>query len=64
MTLYLAVTRRRIGELPDDGGAAICLRDSDRWMADQSVKNPAALSRMIAPGFADDPVMHPPRRTI
>ena len=51
MTLYLAVTRRRIGQLrPDDVGSA-CLRDSDRWMANQGVKNPAALSRMIAPGF-------------
>jgi len=53
MNLYLAITRRRIGALQDDEPGRELRRVSDEWMTAQNVKNPAAMTRMLSPGFPD-----------
>ena len=53
MRLYLAVTRRRIGALQGDATGRACREQSDAWFAEQDIKNPAALTRMLAPGFPE-----------
>jgi hypothetical protein len=55
MNLYLAVTRRRIGALQDDARGRSLTCQADEWMAAQTIKNPAAMTRMLAPGFPDSP---------
>jgi tetratricopeptide (TPR) repeat protein len=59
MALYEAATRRRLGEMlgGDEGNRLI--KEADSWMTNQRVKNPVALTRMLAPGFDD---AHPPSR--
>jgi hypothetical protein len=53
MKLYLAVTRRRIGALRQDERGSELQRHADEWMAAQNIKNPACMTRMLAPGFPD-----------
>jgi len=53
MNLYAAVTRRRIGELQDDATGRELSRQAEAWMAMQQIKNPARMTRMLAPGFPD-----------
>ena len=53
MKLYLAVTRRRIGALQDDAAGRALKGEADEWMAAQDIKNPAAMTRTLAPGFPD-----------
>jgi serine/threonine protein kinase len=53
MNLYAAVTRRRIGELQDDAAGRDMYRQAVEWMSVQGVKNPAAMTRMLAPGFPE-----------
>jgi serine/threonine protein kinase/tetratricopeptide (TPR) repeat protein len=53
MKLYAAVAKRRIGALLDDARGRELTRQGDEWMAAQNIKNPAAMTRMLAPGFAD-----------
>jgi hypothetical protein len=61
MKLYAAVARRRIGELASDGQDRELQRRADAWMVEQGIVNPAAITRLIAPGFADDiPRTHGP----
>ena len=55
MKLYAAVTRRRIGALQDDARGRELRRQAEEWMAAQNIKNPAAMTRMLAPGFPDVP---------
>jgi hypothetical protein len=51
MRLHAAAARRRLGErLQDDRGKQL-IAEADTWMAGQKVKNPEAMTRMIAPGF-------------
>jgi hypothetical protein len=51
MRLHAAAVRRRLGErLRDDRGKEL-ITEADAWMAGQKVKNPEAMTRMIAPGF-------------
>jgi hypothetical protein len=52
MKLYAAVARRRRGELAHDDSLR---RRADEWMADQGIVNPARITRLIAPGFPDEP---------
>jgi hypothetical protein len=51
MALYAAAARRRLGELllGDEGRRLIA--ESEAWMTKQQIKNPAAVSNMMAPGF-------------
>ena len=53
MKLYAAVTRRRIGTVQDDARGRGMMRQADDWMALQNIRNPVAMTRMLAPGFAD-----------
>ena len=55
MKLYLAVTRRCIGALQDDAAGRALKGEADEWMAAQDIKNPAAMTRTLAPGFPDLP---------
>jgi hypothetical protein len=55
MALYVAVTRRLIGALQDDERGRDLRRLADAWMADQHIRNPAAMTRMLAPGLPDVP---------
>ena len=55
MNLYAAVTRRRLGALQDDEGGREQMRQARDWMAAQQIKNPVAMTRMLAPGFPDRP---------
>ena len=50
MKLYAAVARRRIGEL-ERGDSGAVRQQAEAWMANQSIKNPDGLTRMLAPGF-------------
>jgi hypothetical protein len=53
MQLYAAVTRRRLGALLEGDRGRDLVRQADEWMAAQGVRNPALLTRMLAPGFPD-----------
>jgi len=53
MKLYAAVARRRIGALQDDTRGRDLKRQADEWMAAQGIKNPPAMTRMLAPGLPD-----------
>jgi eukaryotic-like serine/threonine-protein kinase len=53
MKLYLAVVRRRLGELASDDASRERRRQADEWMASQAIVNPARLTRLITPGFPD-----------
>jgi hypothetical protein len=56
MKLYAAVARRRIGAVQDDARGRGLMRQADAWMAVQNIRNPVAMTRMLAPGFADGAV--------
>jgi hypothetical protein len=51
MQLYAAVARRRIGALQDDARGRELHRQAEEWMAAQTIRNPTAFTRMLAPGF-------------
>jgi hypothetical protein len=53
MRLYLAVVRRRLGELAGDDGSQERRRQADEWMTAQGIVNPSRITRLIAPGFPD-----------
>ena len=53
MKLYLAVARRRLGELAHDDASQEQRRQADQWMAEQGIVNPSRITRLIAPGFPD-----------
>jgi hypothetical protein len=55
MNLYAAVAKRRIGELEDNAAARALQGQAKEWMAVQHIKNPPAMTRMLAPGFPDVP---------
>jgi eukaryotic-like serine/threonine-protein kinase len=54
MKLYAAAARRHLGRIlgGDEGGEMVL--ESDRWMRSQMIRNPARMTRMLAPGFATD----------
>jgi eukaryotic-like serine/threonine-protein kinase len=53
MKLYAAVARRRIGALQDDEPGRALRRQAEEWMAAQHIKNPACMTRMLAPGLPE-----------
>jgi hypothetical protein len=55
MKLYAAVARRRIGALQDDARGRELQGQAEEWMAAQHIRNPSAMTRMLAPGFPDLP---------
>ena len=50
MELYAAVSRRRRGQLLGAAEGARFLRQADRWMTDQGIRNPARMAGVLAPG--------------
>ena len=55
MQLYAAVARRRLGTLQGGASGHELKRRAEEWMAAQDIKNPVAMTRMLAPGFPDAP---------
>ena len=53
MRLYAAVARRRLGTLVGGDRGRALERDVEAWMAAEDIRNPAAITRLIAPGFPD-----------
>jgi predicted Ser/Thr protein kinase len=53
MNLYLAVARRRIAALQHDAPGRALQQQAEAWMAAQNIRNPAGMTRMLAPGFPD-----------
>jgi serine/threonine protein kinase/tetratricopeptide (TPR) repeat protein len=51
MRLYAAAARRRMGEKLGDERGRELMAEADVWMAEQRIKNPEAMTRMLAPGF-------------
>jgi len=49
--LYEAVTRRRLGELLGNERGQRHIDEADAWMRKKQIKNPEAMTRMMAPGF-------------
>jgi eukaryotic-like serine/threonine-protein kinase len=54
MSLYVAVAKRRIGSVQRDAAGRELRRESENWMAAQTIKNPPRMTRMLAPGFPDE----------
>jgi tetratricopeptide (TPR) repeat protein len=51
MHLYAAATRRRLGEVMGGQRGEHLVEEAARWMRSQKIRNPAALTRMLVPGF-------------
>jgi hypothetical protein len=51
MALYAAAARRRLGELLAGDEGLQLINDSALWMTKQEIRNPVAVSNMMAPGF-------------
>jgi hypothetical protein len=51
MELYAAASRRRLGEMVGGDHGYQLLTETSAWMASQRIKNPDAMTRMLAPGF-------------
>ena len=51
MHLYVAVARRRLGAIVGGQRGRALQRAGNDWMAAQEIRNPAAMARLIAPGF-------------
>jgi hypothetical protein len=53
MPLFAACARRRLGQLlGGDEGRALA-DTAEAWMRDEGIRNPARMTAMLAPGFAD-----------
>jgi hypothetical protein len=53
MRLYAAVTRRRLGTLVGGERGRALRRQAEDWMAAEEIRNPDAMSRLVAPGWRD-----------
>ena len=51
MRLYAAAARHRLGELLGDDRGGQLVAEAEAWMVEQRIKNPEAMTRMLAPGF-------------
>jgi serine/threonine protein kinase/tetratricopeptide (TPR) repeat protein len=49
--LYAAATRHRLGELVGGERGRQLIAEAETWMRKQEIKNPTAMTRMLAPGF-------------
>jgi hypothetical protein len=52
MALYAAATRRTLGKLLGGDEGRELVRLAETWMREETVKNPARITAMLAPGFA------------
>jgi hypothetical protein len=53
MHLYACASRRRLGSLVGGGPGRELRLGAERWMVSQGIRNPAAMTRLIAPGLPD-----------
>lgn len=53
MALYAAVSRRRLGQVLGDDRGSELIAVADEWMTKQRIKNPALMTRLLAPGWED-----------
>jgi hypothetical protein len=60
MRLYAAVARRRLAPLMAADRCDALTRESDAYMVAEDIRNPVAMTRLLAPGFPDEPTMHSP----
>ena len=51
MALYAAAARRRLGELLQGDEGRELVAQAERWMSKQQIKNPVAVTSLMAPGF-------------
>ncbi|HTU89005.1 MAG TPA: AAA family ATPase, partial [Gemmataceae bacterium] len=51
--LFAAATRRRLGQLIGGDQGKSLIAEADRWMTAQGIRNPARMTAVYAPGFAD-----------
>jgi len=51
MHLYAAAARRRLGEITGGAKGRQLIAEADAWMVAQRIKNPAAMTQMLTPGF-------------
>jgi eukaryotic-like serine/threonine-protein kinase len=49
--LYAAAARRRLGEMVGQDRGRQLVDEADAWMRKQEIKDPLAMTRMLAPGF-------------
>ena len=54
MGLYAAAARRRLGQVTGGERGAELIADAEEWMRSKEIKNPARMTRMLAPGWRDD----------
>ncbi len=53
MRSYAAAARRRLGRLKGGEQGRALVEQADAWMTSQGIKNPARMTALHAPGFAD-----------
>jgi tRNA A-37 threonylcarbamoyl transferase component Bud32 len=51
--LYAAAARRSLGQLMGGDHGKALVAEADRWMTAQGIRNPARMTAVYAPGFAD-----------
>jgi serine/threonine protein kinase/tetratricopeptide (TPR) repeat protein len=52
MALYAAAARRRLGEILGGDQGRELIAQADKWMSKQQIKNPSAVTNLMAPGFS------------
>ena len=53
MRLYAAAARRRLAAITNGDRAEVLRGESDAYMAAEDIRNPASMTRLLAPGFPD-----------
>jgi hypothetical protein len=54
MRLYAAASRRCLGQTLGGNRGRELVNEADEWMTEQRIRKPALMTRMLAPGFANE----------